>query len=379
MAQSDGRRDLAKSIPIAEVALRLGLEGMRAAGREQVGPCPVCGGRDRFSINPDLGLFNCRSANGGCGVGGDGLGLVQHVQACDFKAALDFLVGGADIAVDPAEVERRRAASLAAEARRNEIAETRRGQAIRDAREIWHAASHGSAYLQLAEQYFAGRGIQFPLGLPPTIRVIADHPCIKFIAGEAVELHRGPALISAIQAPDNMVRAVHQTWFDPERPGSKASIIAPDGEVMPSKMVRGSKKGNVIRLSPRRGATLVMGEGIETTASAVTVRALPNATYWSGVDLGNMAGRQLRVQGSRWSGVPDLGDERAFVPPDWVERLVLIQDGDSHPAATRAALLSCIRRAMHFRPNLIGQIVSAGDGRDLNDVLQNSEADHGGE
>jgi len=379
MAQSDGRRDLAKSIPIAEVALRLGLEGMRAAGREQVGPCPVCGGRDRFSINPDLGLFHCRAANGGCGVGGDGLGLVQHVQACDFKAALDFLVGGADIAVDPAEVERRRAASLAAEARRNEIAETRRGQAIRDAREIWHGASQAPADLQLAEYYFAGRGIQFPLGLPPTIRVIADHPCTKFIGGKAVELHRGPAMIAAIQAPDNRVRAVHQTWLDASRPGTKAVIIAPDGEVMPSKTVRGSKKGNVIRLSPRSGATLVMGEGIETTASAVAVRALPDATYWAGVDLGNMAGRQLRVAGSRWSGLPDLADVRAFVPPVWVERLVLLLDGDSHATATRAACLSCIRRAQYFRPNLIGQIVEAGSGIDLNDLLQKSEADHVGE
>lgn len=54
---------------------------------ERAGPCPRCGGRDRFSINTKKQLFNCR----GCGVGGDTIALVQHLDGCTFTAAERYL------------------------------------------------------------------------------------------------------------------------------------------------------------------------------------------------------------------------------------------------------------------------------------------------
>jgi hypothetical protein len=113
-----------------------------------------------------------------------------------------------------------------------------------------------------------------------------------------------------------------------------------------------------------------MGEGIETTLTAFAVNAVPNAAYWAGVDLGNMAGHMLKVEGVRYSGLPDMSDEKAFVPPQWVKRLIFIQDGDSEPNMTLAKLECGLRRAMELRPGLVGQIVSAGSGVDLNDVLR---------
>ena len=108
MIRDDGRKAAAKAIPILEVAQRLGIGGLRRAGGEHVGPCPVCQGKDRFSINPARGVWNCRI----CNRGGDGLGLAEHVLACDFQRVLDFLVGQADVAPDPAEVARRTPALL---------------------------------------------------------------------------------------------------------------------------------------------------------------------------------------------------------------------------------------------------------------------------
>jgi hypothetical protein len=93
------------------------------------------------------------------------------------------------------------------------------------------------------------------------------------------------------------------------------------------------------------------------------------AMYWAGVDLGNMAGRQERVPGTRHSGLPDLDDAEAFLPPVGVTRLVYVQDGDSEPKSTRAKLEAGLRRAMVARPGLRGQIAPAPDGKDLNDVL----------
>jgi putative DNA primase/helicase len=65
--------------------------GIRLNGSkiERCGPCPVCGGDDRFSINVKKGVFNCR----GCGVGGDIIKLVEHLDGVDFVGACTTLVG----------------------------------------------------------------------------------------------------------------------------------------------------------------------------------------------------------------------------------------------------------------------------------------------
>jgi hypothetical protein len=56
---------------------------------ERVGPCPRCGGDDRFSINTKKRVWNCRV----CGIGGDVIKLVEHLDGCDFKTACTTLVG----------------------------------------------------------------------------------------------------------------------------------------------------------------------------------------------------------------------------------------------------------------------------------------------
>src|SRR5690606_9795509 len=144
-------------------------------------------------------------------------------------------------------------------------------------------------------------------------------------------------------------------------------------KLLPSKKVLGSKKGAVIRmLTPPGADTMIMAEGVENTLTALVagMDALDTPwAYWCGVDLGNMGGRMRRVRGVRWSGLPDLDDLDAWVPPEWVRRLVFVQDGDSHPQSTRARLEAGLRRAMMLRPGLRGQIVHSGAGRDLNDIL----------
>ena len=64
--------------------------GIKLRGKvERVGPCPKCGGEDRFSINTKKGLWNCRQ----CGVGGDVIKLVEHSTVVDFIAACTTLTG----------------------------------------------------------------------------------------------------------------------------------------------------------------------------------------------------------------------------------------------------------------------------------------------
>jgi hypothetical protein len=64
--------------------------GIRLRGIiERCGPCPKCGGEDRFSINTKKGVWNCRQ----CDVGGDVIKLVEHLDSVDFIGACTTLAG----------------------------------------------------------------------------------------------------------------------------------------------------------------------------------------------------------------------------------------------------------------------------------------------
>jgi hypothetical protein len=365
----DPRLTEARAIPIDEVADRLAIAGLKRAGRELIGPCPACGGKDRFGINVQKGVYNCRH----CGAG-DGLKLVQLVLGCDFRAAVAWLMG-AEVSIDPAEAARREAKRKADKARSEERAGRERAKAVARAKAIWDEGRHASR--SPVSDYLERRGLPPPItGNPPDC--LRFHPALPYMVdgdqpGQYVEIHRGPAMLAGVLAPSGALTAVHRTWLDLDQPKGKARILH-KGEEMEAKKIWGHKKGCAIRLShefDRDFTTLVMGEGIETTLTAMAADAYPDAAYWAGIDLGNMAGsRVLRGEGMKYAGIPDLDDAEAFLPPPWVKHLIFIQDGDSEPRLTRAKLESGLRRARAKVPGLTQiSIAHAGAGRDLNDVL----------
>jgi hypothetical protein len=62
---------------------------LKHVGAELCGPCPVCGGRDRFAIHLKRQVWNCR----GCGRGGDVIELVRHIDGTSFNEAVRMLAG----------------------------------------------------------------------------------------------------------------------------------------------------------------------------------------------------------------------------------------------------------------------------------------------
>lgn len=375
----DPRIDDANSKSIDDIISRLKIQGLWRNGSELSGPCPLCGSSghnpksgpvDRFNINTHTGAFLCRK----CDLrGGDNIALVRGVLGIGFKDALQWICGDAPAEIDPKEMAKREAEAEAKARAREKDAARFRQRSINYAQRIWKQSNSG--HHGLVPDYLAARGLDVDRilavcgDIPHALRYLNDHPYSKKIGGQSVQPHSGPCMIACIRGRDGIVKAVHQTWIDPKAPHGKA-VIRHDGEVLPSKLVRGSKKGGVIRLHTPEGATsMVVGEGIETTLTALMVDAVPGAAYWCGVDLGNMAGRMERVPGVKHSGRPDMTDQEAFVPPPWVETLYFIQDGDSDPETTRAKLLCGLRRAMALRPGLVGKIVSARAGQDLNDMI----------
>jgi len=362
----DPRLEEAKVMAVDSVLSMLGVDGLHRTGAERIGPCPLCGGTDRFGINVNSRSYLCRK----CGIkGGDVVQLVRDVQGCGFRDALAFLCGEPVAGIDPADLQRRRDRAAAEARKQSDYAERQRQRHIADARRIWAEGkpAQGSA----VHAYFAARGI-LPAVLPDLPACLRFHPALPYMVKEGRdwrEVYRGPAMLAAVLPPSGPLTAVHRTWINPELPKGKAQIWHND-QALEVKKVLGSKKGGAIRLHSPQGFTrLVMGEGIETTATAWIAEGRADTAYWAGVDLGNLSGIQRKTDGKPWSGLPDMSDDRAFVPPPWVRELVLIQDGDSHAASTKAKLLSCARRAMARVPGLAARIVHAGKGRDLNDIL----------
>jgi hypothetical protein len=83
---------------------------LKKVGGEYVGPCPNCGGDDRFGINPrklgkngKAGLFGCRQ----CGAGGDAIDLERFFTGRGFKDAIKDLSGAPIDEEDPGEAARR--------------------------------------------------------------------------------------------------------------------------------------------------------------------------------------------------------------------------------------------------------------------------------
>ncbi len=365
---TDPRLTDAKAMPMAEVVSRLAIDGLVRCGHELVGPCPRCGGTDRFGVNTRDTVFGCRQ----CKAGGDQVALVAHVLGLPFLAALDWLCGPrVELTAEQQTEQKRR--TEAAERARDSRAQKERAAAIAAARTIW--AEGLPPEDTPVRDYLARRGISRDL-YPTLPKCLRFHPRLSYMvsAGNGLwrAVHHGPAMLAAVQGMNDRFGAVHRTWLDLDQPKGKIALPDPDrpGAMLAAKKGWGSKKGGAIRLSTPPGATtLIMAEGIETTLSALVADCIPNAAYWAGVDLGNMAGRMLRGVGLKYAGLPDLGDGAAFVPPPWVRRLIFIQDGDSEPRHTRAQLLSGTRRAMALRPGLTAQIVPVAEGFDLNDLL----------
>lgn len=358
-------------------------------GIERVGPCPVCGGTDRFSINTQKDVFNCRR----CGIAGQGvIDLVEKTEGVKFVKACEIITGrSAAEPVDETRMAELKAKAEADEAKRQADAERYREKARKQAYDIWRRrtglviAPGGSVIDGPILNYLLRRGIDIEELARQCrfVRIyqILAHRWREKQGDDAVTVHTGPAMIAAVVRPDGYFGAVHQTWIDLDQPKGKLAL-PPDavGKERPSKKVLGSKKGGAIRLfspgtgfnSEKRARRLVMGEGIETTLTALAHAYEPETAYWAGVDLGNMAGRAARdADGKILHGMPDMDDRECFLPPEGIEELIYLCDSDEPENRTVEKITRGLLRAAALNPKLTTWLVPPiGDGKDLNDLVR---------
>jgi DNA primase len=87
-AQFDAWVAKARSMRIEREIERRGIK-LERMGNELIGPCPKCGGVDRFAANLKKQVWNCRQGE----KGGDVIALVMHLDNSDFSAACETLAG----------------------------------------------------------------------------------------------------------------------------------------------------------------------------------------------------------------------------------------------------------------------------------------------
>jgi hypothetical protein len=380
--------DRAKATDIRSAAERLGARLKKAGAAEYQGPCPKCGGDDRFSINTDKGVFNCRGTEGG-GV----VAMAIHVLDCNFVAACEFLTNEAPPdsaseyrAPDPEIVRERK------EERKDEAADRKKEELSALEKSI-HAATvlfeRGvPIFGTLVEDYLERRGIVADEEIAADLRMIPHLEYWGFPAPDAdgvedfnsqVLLGEFHCMIAAARNAEGKIQGVHRTYLAPD--GSK---LRPPGDRRRNKAKKGTFRmgGALIRLfsGDAPGEAMAVAEGIE---SALAWRALARTGMFgegwaecpvaAAYSLGNLCG-------SSAGAIPHPRDSRKTLPgaepnmasmaapiPAGVKTLLLLGDADSDPAMTRALLRVGAER--YRRLGLEVFIHMASDGMDFDDVL----------
>jgi putative DNA primase/helicase len=214
----------------------LGIEAKFLVKRN--GPCPMCGGKDRWRFT-DFESAGCWVCNQ-CGKG-DGIDLLMKFHSWDFRRAateVEKIVGG--VVPDPV--------------RKSKSDPGLRIDRIR--REL--VTKHPEV-----TRYLASRGLkQSP--------ALAAHPALGYY-DDGKLVGKFPAMVAGILNPLRETVSLHVTYL---QDGKKAPVSSPRKILTP----RSSLDGGAVRLYQKVGEHLGVAEGIETALAAARLFKVPT---WS--------------------------------------------------------------------------------------------------
>jgi hypothetical protein len=357
--------ETARARDIHDVAIQFGCQ-LKREGHEWVGPCPVCGGKDRFAVNQHKRVFNCRGSEDGKG---DCIALVMHVHGCDFLEAVERINGTPrpDRTRDESAEDRKRREQLyaarAQEYARREAEEraAMEAKAARDEASIAEVikrataldgTTHADAYMRET------RKLTPPRHLIGDLRFVAELDYWGFGdngSNDPMLLGKVPALIAIVRDALGEIIGISQTYLDPKEPKKWKPTGSPRNS---PKKIRGRKQGGMVRLG-RPEETIAIAEGWENALAWFQMGA-PGAgsddlTLAAAVDIGNLSGHATGTLQHPWlrdetgrparvsNGLPDL-DHPGIILPEGITSVIFICDGDSEPVATAMQMLTAARR-----------------------------------
>jgi len=374
--------ETAKDVALLDAAKLLGARLKRITSTEHAGPCPACGGTDRFSINAKDHVWNCRSAEGGASV----IDMVKHIRGCDFLTACEILTGepapqGARQETDSEREQRegkQRERAEAARAREEQDKAASIAKRKRDEEAIEDVLGRASPIFDThAEAYLRGRGIDIKRRHAGDLRFVKELDYWGYADAQAERLsHLAilPGMVAIVRNVAGDIIGIHQTFLDPAAPRK----WAPTGDTRrnAAKKIRGEAKGGLIRFGTI-GERIAIGEGIETTFRWFQLGRDPDVSIACAISLGNMAGRSLGTlphpklktkAGNAMpypDGRPDM-ESPGMVLPEWVREVILLGDGDSEQYRTEGCLLTAGHRLENEGRTVI--VDMAPPGQDWADV-----------
>lgn len=275
------------------------------------GPCPFCGGRDRYRFS-DLngsGSWICSQCQP---EGGNGADLVMRLKGISFPEAAAII----DPMIEAAPIY----------ARRERPAQDKRSSM----QSIWAAASAPVS----GDPVMCWLGRRCGVTIPPAgIRTAMR--LAHWDSEQRIKTHH-PAMLARFWSPDGASSIIHRTYLTQD--GQKAAV-SPVRMLMPGDV----PIGGAVRLMAPVDGTIVIGEGIETCLAASRLWSMP---AWACLTAGLLA---------------------AWKPSDGIERVVIAGDNDESFSGQYAAY-SLARRLS--RLGIRVEVRIAPDiGTDWNDVL----------
>jgi len=254
------------------IETEVGRRGIKLRGKvEREGPCPVCGGTDRFSIHVRKQLFNCRGFGGG-----DVIAMVQHLDGCSFVDAVHTLAGARPGRPAP-KLDPVRMAEAQAKAAQTEIDQLIDEQErFFKAMKIWHEATPRIEDTPVEVYLRNYRKLDIPDGVSG--HVLRYHPACPFGGGSY------PCMVALVRnITTDAFQAIVRTALNPD--GSPVKI---DGKKT-ARLSLGPIGGGAIKISDDAevAAGLTVGEGLETTIKGMM---LPTwfRPAWSLINAGNI-------------------------------------------------------------------------------------------
>jgi putative DNA primase/helicase len=333
-------KEKAEESPLLTVAQMFGAK-LKRHGTEWTGPCPYCGGKDRFSINAAKSKWHCR----GFGGGRSPITLAAHIGNLPWKAAAEQLAGpcpsgparplsDAEQAERAKRLQQSQAAQRAREAQQMQQEENSREAAKR----IWDASKPIDG--TLAQTYLYTRGIP-----PFQTDVFRFHAALPY-PGKPKPF---PALICRVDDMGGDLCAVWRIYLRGD--GRKA-------DVENAKLGLGPAGGGAVRIGGN-GPRIGLAEGVESALGA-----------W------NLIGRQYPV----WAALSTSGLVGIELPLG-IQRVTIFPDGDRPIKKQGEEFVPAIpagRKAAHsLRDRLAGEglnVTVAAEpaiGRDYLDIWSN--------
>lgn len=281
--------------------------------RDRHGPCPACGGKDRFRFDNRHGRgdFYCN----GCGPG-DGFELLKRVHGWSFAEARRqvLAVAGMSSTASPrARTSQVRSDTLATPTER--VRRLRRETCV-------------PAACPAAVAYLGSRGL-WPL--PPGCAWRA-HPTLEYWS-EGERLGRYPGLVADITDVRGELVSVHVTYITPA--GTKLQSHEPRKILSPLT----GREGCAVRLMQATD-TLAVAEGIETALAFAQTRGIPT---WAALNSTLLA---------------------KFTPPENVKHLHVAADRDEAGLTAAARLMEQLQGRVQIHLH-----VPPAPAKDWNDAL----------